>query len=719
MPDPTSSVSDDQSVIDRAIAYLRLCEEATSENRREALEDIRFRDGHQWPAEVQNSRQIEQRPCLTINKTDAYITSVENEQRQQRPRIKVDPTGGGATKKVSEVIQGLIRHIENNKGGGDLSYDTAFSLAATCGEGYLRVLPEYAREDAFEQELYLCPVENPFSVYFDPNSVWPDGSDGEECLITEMMGKHTFRRMYPGADDGANFNQHGTGDTYRTWINKEEIRIAEYYRMERVRHTLCQLSDGTTYWSDEPPPELPPGVVKVNERTSYRKQLHWWKLTALEVLEHKELPGKFIPVVPVYGKTTFVDGKRHRKGLVRNAKDPARMYNFWRTAMTESVALAPKAKWLMAEGQDEGHEREWATANISAFPYLRYKQTDTDGQPVATPPQRLQPEPPPQGVMVAAQSIGEDLSAVLGIVDPAVRIGGNQSGKALNAERQQSNNSTFNYYDNLTRSMAQTGRILLDLIPHYYSEPGRVVRIMGDDGSAKVLTLNQVNPSPGQNTPGPVEEVINDVTVGEYAVVMDTGPGYSTKRQEAVTAMLPLLGKNEQLMQVAGDLIFRNMDFPGADVIADRLAAANPLANIDELAADIPPAVQMRMKQQAAQIQQLTQQLQQAGMVIKDRRDIKQMEEEGETKRELMRVTAKAHDIEMRDATTRQDVETRAQTAMADMHMRTATTARDTVVKTEAAKEIEFIKGQFALMLAKIDERMADKAAEETTERAV
>jgi hypothetical protein len=709
-------VTEGRGVIDRAVQFLRLCEEASSDNRREALEDIRFRNGQQWPAEVQNSRKLEQRPCLTINKTDAYITSVENEQRQQRPRIKVDPVGAGTTKKVADVIQGLIRHIENNRGGGDLAYDTAFGLAATCGEGYIRVLADYCRDDSFEQDLYLCPIENPFSVYLDPNSQWPDGSDAEECLITDMMSKHAFKRMYPGADTGANFNQHGTGDSYRTWLNKEEIRIAEYYRIERKKRTLLQLSDGTTAYEGE---TIPPGLVVVGKRTSMQKELHWWKLTALEILEHKILPGKYLPIIPVYGKTIFVDGKRHRSGLVRNARDPARMYNFWRTAMTESVALAPKAKWVMAEGQDEGHEKEWANANISAFPYLRYKQTDSDGQPVPTPPQRLQPEPPPSGVMVAAQTIGEDLSAVLGIVDPAVRIGGNQSGKALNAERQQSNNSTFNYYDNLTRSMAQVGRVLLDLIPHYYNEPGRIVRILGDDGSAKVLAINQQNPSPGQNTPGPIEEVINDVTVGEYAVVMDTGPGYSTKRQEAVTAMLPLLGKNEELMKVAGDLVFRNMDFPGADVIADRLAAANPLAQIDMDAAEIPPEIQMKLKAQAGQIQQLQQQLQQAGMLIKSRQDVEQLRQEGETKRKLMDVTVRAHDVERR-----------AETELRDAELKTHTTAHDTVLKTQTDKEvqgmknrnailIEQIKGAFALALAKIDAENADQASEETTERAI
>lgn len=650
----------DQGLINEAIDFLKLCDDVESENRREGQEDIRFRDGLQWPAEIMNSRQLEQRPCLTINKTDAYVTQVENQQRQQRPRIKVDPTGGRATKKLADVVQGLIRHIENNRGGGDLAYDNGFSGAVTAGVGYWRVLADYCKDDSFEQDLYLAPIENQYSVYFDPSSIWPDGSDAELCLITEMMAKSQFRQRYPDADDGANFTQTGSGDTYAPWINKEEIRVAEFYKIERKSAKLWRLVTGKTVVGDLEPPKMLDGTPGyVDKRTTWIRKLKWYKMTALEVLERRDLPGKYIPVVPVYGKTSVIDGKRKRKGLVRNARDPARMYNFWRTAMTESIALAPKAKWVMEEGQLEGHENEWSTANTSARPVLTYKGTNVEGQP-APSPQRVQPEPPPQGVMVAASAIGEDLSAVLGIVDPAMRIGGNVSGKALNAERQQSDNSTFNFYDNMTRSIAQTGRILLDLIPFYYSEPGRIVRILGDDQKAKTVTLNEQNPSPGPDTPGPVETVLNDMQVTEYAIVMDTGPGYTTKRQEAVTAMLPLLERNEQLMNVAGDLVFRNMDFPGSDVIADRLAAANPLAQIDE-DSEIPPQVQMKLKQQEQLLQQAQQTIQGLQMDAKYRGSVEQMRQDGATKREGIKAIAAIHIEDQENEAWMHDVAVKAQ----------------------------------------------------------
>jgi len=622
--------------INEAIKFWRLVNDSDSTNRAEALNDIKFAAGDQWPVEIQNSRNLESRPCLTINKIDAYIRQVTNQQRQQRPRIKVHPVNNLADYKIAQVIEGITRHIEVNS-SADTAYDTAFDYAVRMGWGYWRINYKYVREDSFDQEIYIDAVENPFTVYFDPNSVRPDGSDAERCLITTVLDKKIFREMYPGANDGANFQQRSTGDDTSAWVTKEDIRIAEYFYIERERAKLYLLSDGTTSFGDSANFFQRVEAAKltvVDERDSFRKAVKWVKMTAMEVLEEKTWAGKYIPVVPCYGAQVIVDDKRKKYGLVRFAKDPQRMYNFWRTSMTESVALAPKAKWLLAEGQDEGHENEWAMANIKSMPVLRYKQKDIEGVP-APAPQRLQPEPPPAGIMEAAGAISADLQMVLGIMDPNQLPSGNISGKALQGQQNQVDLSNFHFYDNLTRSIAQTGRIILDLIPKIY-DTQRVMRIIGSDGQPDMTTINEANE---------IGEVLNDVTVGEYDVVMDTGPGFQTKRQQAVESMMPLLTSNAELFNIAGDLVFRNMDFPGADVIADRLAAMNPMANIDEKS-DIPPEAQMRLAQSEQMIQQLQQQLQAAGLEINNRAQVAQIKEEGATRRKLMDVTARAHNTE-------------------------------------------------------------------------
>ena len=690
---------DYDSRIQEAIDFLKLANDADTMNRQEALEDLKFGGGDQWPVELQNSRNLESRPVITVNKVDNYCRQVSNQQRQQRPRIKVHATNTHEDMVDAQTIQGIIRHIEVNS-NADYAYDNAFDYAIRMGWGFLRVRTDYVSEDSFDQEIYIDPVDNPFTVYYDPNSVAPDGSDAERCLITTMVSKDQFRKMYPEADDGGtSFTQRGTGDSQSEWITKEDIRLAEYYYTVKEKAKLYLLSDGTATFADDKDffnRLAAYGIEVVDQRDSYKKTIKYCKMTAIEILEERDWAGKYIPIVPVYGRHIVISDKRKKFGMIRYAKDPQRMYNFWQTSITESVALAPKAKWIMAEGQDEGHENDWANANIKSFPVLRYKQTDIDGRP-APPPVRMQPEPPPTGVMAAAAGVNDDIKSIMGIFDPAQLGQGNISGKALNGQQQQVDLTNFDYYDNLTRSIAHIGKICLDLIPKIY-DTERVMRIIGDDGKPELLTINQRDS---------VNHVLNDVTVGQYDVVMETGPGYNSKRQEAVDNMLPLLSAAPELMQVAGDLVFRNMDWPGADIIADRLAAANPMAQIDDKS-KIPPQVQMQLAMSQKQIQELSQALQAKDLLLKNRMDVEQMRQEAETQRTMMKEQGRTNEAQIREQSDR-----------AEMQMRVEGQAHDTVIKTQTQLEIERMKTEIAILLAQMDRATLRNATAETTERAI
>ena len=641
--------------IQEAIEFLKLANDADTMNRQEALEDLKFGGGDQWPVELQNSRNLESRPVITVNKVDNYCRQVCNQQRQQRPRIKVHAMNTHDDMIDAQTIQGIVRHIENNS-NADHAYDNAFEYAVRMGWGYFRVRTDYVSEDSFEQEIYIDPIDNPFTVYFDPNSVAPDGSDADRCLITTMMPKKEFKKLYPDAavDGGTSFTQRGTGDSQSEWITKEDIRIAEYFYTVREKATLYQLSDGSSTFAEDKnffDRLQMAGIVVVDKRPSYKKTIKYCKLTANDIIEEGTWAGKYIPIIPVYGRHIVIGDKRKKFGMIRYAKDPQRMYNFWQTSITEGVALAPKAKWLMAEGQDEGHESDWANANIKSFPLLRYKQTDIEGR-AAPVPQRLQPEPPQAGIMAAAAGVDDDIKSIMGVFDPAQLKQGNISGKALNGQQQQVDLTKYDYYDNLTRSISHCGTIILDLMPKIY-DTERVMRIIGDDGKPELLTINQRD-SAGR--------VLNDMTVGQYDVVMDTGPGYNSKRQEAVDSMLPLLQADPALMQTCGDLVFRNMDWPGADVIADRLAAANPLAQIDDHS-DIPPQVQMQLAQAKKQVADMQQQMEAMQMMIKQRQDIEQVKQDNENKRALLNATAKAHNTETMAEVKVNDANTRAITS--------------------------------------------------------
>ena len=685
--DPAEAL-DFVSEVHDAVEFMRVSIDADADNRGLALVDLKFRYGEQWPQYAIASRGLD-RPQLTINEMDSYIRQVTNSQRQQRPRMKVHPVDDFADVKIAKVITGILRHIEVNS-DADNAYDTAFDFAATMGWGYWRIGHDYINDESFDQDIYIDSIQNPFSVYFDPVSRLPDGSDAEKALVTDLIPKAIFKRLYPGAQFD-NFGERGTGDSDPEWMTQHEIRIAEYFHIKKIRAKLIKLSDGTSLYEDEMPPgkllEMA-GIEVIGDRDSHKRNVMWRKQTAMEILEEKKLPWNWIPIVPCYWTRTKIDNRTVCQGMVRPGMDAQRMVNFWQTSVTEQLALAPKAKWLMAEGQDEGHEIEWKNANLSPTPQLRYKQTDVEGQP-APAPQRLQPEPPPAGAIQAAFQSSSNLQKVMGIFDPNMQEGPPKSGKAVMAERNQSENSNYHGYDNLTKSLKHTGRIILSGIPKIY-DTKRIIRIIGEDGSPTLTTINDKSAGSDEQA---VQKVMNDVTVGTYDIVMDTGPGYDTKRLQGVDSMMQLMQTpiGEKVASVGDDLIVRQMDFPCADILADRLAASNPMSQIDETS-QVPPQVQMQLKGLQQQLQQAQQALQQAESIIKTRSDLEQMKQTAETDREHMRQVTKAHDIETRDAQIQRDVT-----------LETHTKAQDAALDFHKAVTVEEIRGHIALLLKHID----------------
>jgi hypothetical protein len=657
---------------------LKVAIEAETENRAEALKDLKFAAGDQWPTMIQTQRELEHRPCLVINKTDSFVRQAVNNMREQRPRFKVHPVTDGADQKTADVIAGLMRHIQT-KSRADVAYDTGADFQVRIGWGYWRVAARYVREDSFDQELYVERVRNPFTVYFDPSSTEPDGRDAEWCIITDRMKKKKFQRKYPKAK-WVDFNNVGAGDDLHQWATKDEIRVAEFWRVEKVPDTLCKLSSGKVLYKSQIKAEelAAAGVTIFDERESVRRAIKWYKLTAVEILEEREWPGHWIPVIPVYGAEYDIEGKMIRYGMVRGLQDPQRMYNFWRTAETEVVALAPKAPWLVEENQIEGYENEWDSANNRSFAYLKYKSVVNDGIQVP-PPIRQQPQGMPEAQVNAAMGASEDMKAVAGMFDPSLGAPGQETSGVMVARRQQqSDKSNFHFYDNLCRSVSFTGEVILDLIPHYY-DTERVIRIIGEDGVPDSVTLNQKVRDPQTQA---IQKVLNDVTVGEYDVVIDTGPGYQTKREEASDNMMGLLATplGEKIAMTADDIIMRQFDWPGADLIADRLAAANPIAGVEnQLPDDLPDEAKSLIAHQAAAIQNMQKQLQAMTMDQKYRLSATQMKEQGETRRAQMQDETKRLDVASRD-----------------------TTARD----------IEELKGHVALLLAHLDGRREIAAIE-------
>lgn len=612
--DVLARAEDDAAIIAECQDRMRISVAAESENRAMALEDLAFEKGDQWDPIVQAQRTRDARPCLTINKLPTFLHQITNSQRQNVPSIKVHPVGASDAK-VAEIVQGGIRHVEYAS-NADVAYDTATNSAAAIGFGYFRLLTDYCREDSFDQEIRFQRIRNPFTVYMDPAHVNPDGSDQQWCILSVKMPRTEFRAGHPDADPCDFGVVRGLGDNSADWITAEDVRIAEYYRLFREKATVVLLSNGESGFADALL-ELPPGVHVVDKRDGMRTVVQWFKLTATEILDRAEIPCRWIPVFPVYGDEIDIDGKVYRSGLIRNAKDPARMYNFWMTSATEEVALRPKTPYIGAEGQFEGHEDEWAQANTASFPYLEYKPRALGGQ-LAPPPTRQPMTDLPVGVLQMAMHANDDIKATTGIFDASLGARSNEtSGVAIQRRDRQGETANYHYIDNLNITLRHVGRCIIDMWPRVY-DGQRTLQIMGADGKISAVPINTPVP-PQQQKPDPktgaVQRVMNDMSVGDYAVTVSVGPSYDTLRQEAVDGMIQTAQSWPKLMEIAGDKVVRSMDWPMADEIADRIEKTIPpelRQDADDPQAGpppIPPEVQQQLQQYEHALQDAMRQL--------------------------------------------------------------------------------------------------------------
>jgi hypothetical protein len=585
--------------------------EAENHNRAEAEEDIRFaRLAEQWPDDIRMQRQRDGRPCLTINKLPAFIRQVVNDCRQNKPAIKVHPADSAADIATAKILNGVIRHIEYAS-SADVAYDWAVESAVTCGFGYFIIGIGHAHDDSFDLDVRIDRVLNPFSVYGDPDSTAADSSDWNKAFVVNRLSHEEFEREYRDAEK-VDWDGLGYGTLDQSWYDKDSVQVADYWIREEAEREICRLSNGAVIDKAELAERIADtglttlevlaaeGISVTHERIARSWRVRKVMMTGAEVLAEHDWPGRFIPIVPVYGDEVYADGKRHFRSLIRDAKDPQRMFNYWRTTATELVALAPRSPWVGPEGSFKGHEDKWATANSKNHPYLEYK-------PVAGVPPQRQPldTGPAAGALQEALNAADDIKSIIGIYDASLGARSNEtSGRAILARQREGDISTFHFVDNLSRAIRHAGRVLIDLIPTVYNRE-RIIRVIGEDGAHELVAVGPRGAASGFPTPTPENPIpmsrVYDLAKGKYDLTVDTGPSFTTRREEAATQMTELIRAFPQAAPLLGDLLAKNLDWPGADEIAERLKMLLPAP----AKGGLPPQVQKILDGGKALIQKL------------------------------------------------------------------------------------------------------------------
>jgi hypothetical protein len=573
-------------------------------NRYEAMDDLRFAAGEQWDPVVLLQRKS--LPCLVINTIPQFTAQLVGDWRESRKAIKVVPSNDEDTD-VADVREDLVRNIEMQS-RADRAYDQAFESMIQCGDAAFKVTVEYARDDVFDQDIFIRPIEDAMAVVWDRFSVDPTGRDAKRVWVDDRIPKDEFNRKWPNSAGGADLLEVDKIDrvTLAGWYDEEAYRVTEYWRMIERQKTLALFENGKMYEiDDDNMQELvekngPP--VKTRIVWCRYAQMHY--CTGWEILAGPyEYRMNRLPIIRMSGRIVNIAGRRVRYGLVRFMKDPSRLKNFWRSIAAEQLGYAPKAQWLATQSAVEGRQEAFRRAHLTRDPLLIVNDEAIIGQNI----QRIEPPAPQQAIFTEVQMNTQDMKDVSGIQDASLGMKSNEtSGKAIMNRQHEGDIASQTYYDNADAALLEAGDVINQLIPQIY-DGTRVVRLIGKDESIKFQRIND-----------PMDPHSVDLGSGMFDVALSTGASYTTRRVEAADAMMNAIQVWPQLMSIAGDLVVKAQDWPGAEELSERLKKTIPPQFLDDKDGG-PPPVPAAVAQQAAalaaqHIQQLTLENQQLKM---------------------------------------------------------------------------------------------------------
>ncbi len=552
-------------IIPEVQTFIQESEGADSRERGAMIEDLRFvySENGQWDRDTKKRRAG--RPCYTFNRLIGAVNQVIGDQQQARPQLKIRGVDDDSDPELAEVFSGLIRNIEDMSDANSI-YDMGFKFAVAGGYGAWRIMPEFRSEKSFDQEIFIRPVHNPMTVFWDHASQDPMKRDQNACAVAVRISKKRYEALY-GKDKAASLS---IGRDKGDWVTEKQVRIAEYWKRTPRSIEIALMSDGRVVELDAETKKVQeelddsdldvPTIVRTRKTKVF--QVTWWKVDAVNILEGPIVyDWKHIPVVRLPGRHINIEGQHYTQSMVRHSKDAQRMYNYDRTTMSEAVGNTPRAPYMLTAKMIKGYEKQWKEANASNRPYLLYS-ADPDAVGTGGVPRREPPPDVPQALVALAALDSDDIKATTGQFDASLgERGPQESGEAIRARQLEGDVGSFEFMGNLAKALKFTGEILVDMIPKVY-DTARTIRVLGLDGQEDFVKINAFDEASGKQ---------NDLSAGRYDVSVTIGPSYSTQRREALQQLLEASEIMPLISQIAPDIILKNLDVPGADELEKRI----------------------------------------------------------------------------------------------------------------------------------------------------
>tara|TARA_B100000795_G_scaffold115731_1_gene85936 strand:+ start:244 stop:2454 length:2211 start_codon:yes stop_codon:yes gene_type:complete len=550
-----------QAMIER----LKDSQEADSDLRDSARQSLLFVNKRNGQWEPEYYQENDGKPRYSFDLTSPIVDQVAGEIELSDFSINVSPAGGAASKETAKLLSGLIRNIENISYATDIYSASARSMVTSGLDGW-KVSHNYVDSDSFDQDLIIEPIYNYVDrVWWDVASEKQDASDARFCWVLSGLSVEDYEKQYPKGS-GQSVSEDRSNQAY---FNRPDlIMVGEYYFIKQEEREIVMMSSGQVLEDNEDfntiKDELAAmGVTEVKRRKRKKDVVYIRKFDAQDWLgPEQKTVFSLIPVIPTYANFKNIEDKSIYWGIVEKLLDPQRVLNYSLSREIEEGALAPRAKYWMTNKQASGHEAELSTMNTNTDPVQFYNVDElSPGVPQQNGGANINP-----GLRTISEGMRGMISQSAGLF--AANMGDNpglQSGVAIKQLQNKGDTGTVKYFKSQEIAIARTAKVLIDAIPRVY-DTERQVRIMNEDGTSESETLNQTVID--QQTGQPI--TLNDLSIGSYDVICSSGVSFQNRQQESNAALLEMAQIDPSLIQMSGDVMLKNVDAPGMDILAER-----------------------------------------------------------------------------------------------------------------------------------------------------
>ena len=507
------------------------------------------------------------RPRYTFDMVSHQIDNIAGEIEQNEFQAKVDALGSGASKDTAKVLNGLIRNIQVSS-NASRTYQRAGKKMIQIGFDAWRVISDFESEKSFKQVLKIQKVDNAINrIWFDSNSVEEDRSDARWVFDLRALNKSVYKDRFPKGKEQSLSEGNSNAISDSSINQREVIVVAEILYKKEVTKMVIEFSDGSMFEDDDKlkgrmDDLLAQGITPVREpkpRKSFEVKSRWFDAGGW-LSEEQDTPFKLLPVCPIYGDFDVLDNKISYQGKTRKLIDPQRVLNYAESRKIEEGAISPRAKIWMTETQASGHETELEQMNVSANPVQLYTfDKDNPSPPFPTP----------------GPQVNQSLSETSASMQQMIQTSTNQhtdpqrslvSGVALERAENKGNTSNIKYHNSLMVGIQYTCQVLMGAIPVVYDTRDRQIRILEEDGSADIVTINTTIRDAKTNE----LVALNDLSIGDFDVTCSVGAAFKNRQQEAVNAQLRLGEIAPEVIASGMDVLIGNIQAPGMGILQER-----------------------------------------------------------------------------------------------------------------------------------------------------